>query len=90
MSVGTLTLQDLKDAILNSPDCGPAQKVAFAFANISGNTLLQQARSLVNFCKSYNYLWAVRAVIDLMMQHAFPRYIVMASRPRRSTWDSKS
>ncbi|HKD05864.1 MAG TPA: hypothetical protein VKB79_08175 [Bryobacteraceae bacterium] len=75
-NLGTLTLQNLKDAILNSPDCGPAQQVAFAFANISGNTLVQQAQSLINFCKSYNYFWAVRAVIDLMMQHAFPQYIV--------------
>jgi hypothetical protein len=75
-NLGTLTLDDLKAAILNSPDCGPAQRIAFLFANIGGNTLLEQAQSLINFCKSYNYFWAVRAVIDLMMQTAFPQYIV--------------
>jgi hypothetical protein len=75
-NLGTLTLDDLKNAILNSPDCGLAQKIAFEFANISGNTLIEQAQSLINFCKSYNYYWAVRAVIDLMFQTAFPQYIV--------------
>jgi hypothetical protein len=71
-NLSTLTLSDIKNAILNSPDCGLAQQVAFAFANISGNTLLEQAQSLINFCKSYNYFWAVRAVIDLLMQETYP------------------
>ena len=72
--LSTLTLDELKNAIINSPDCGLPQKIAFQFANISGNTILEQCQSLINFCKSYNYFWAVRAVIDLMMQTAFPQY----------------
>jgi len=78
-NLGTLTLSDLTNAITNSPDCGLPQKAAFWWAEqtgqFGGNTILEQAQSLINFCKGYNYFWAVRAVIDLMMQTAFPQYI---------------
>ncbi len=42
------------------------------FGNIGGASQLQLLQSLINFCKSYNYYWAIRAVIDLAMQGALP------------------
>jgi hypothetical protein len=80
-NLGTLTLADMKNAIESSPDFGFPQKVAFAFANISGDTLPEQAQSLINFCKSYNYYWAVRAVIDMIMQKTFPQYTLDGQPP---------
>ena len=73
-----LTADELKSqattAILSQPECGVPQEVAFAFANISGNTPVEVAQSLIDFCKSYNYFWAVRAVIDLILRDTFPQF----------------
>ena len=77
MNLSTLTPAQLQSqaqtAILSQPECGLWQTIAFSQANISGNTTLEVAQSLINFCKSYNYFWAVRAVIDLIFQANFPQ-----------------
>jgi hypothetical protein len=76
INLSTLTASELQsqaqNAILSQPECGLWQKIAFSKANISGNTTVEVAQSLISFCKSYNYYWAVRAVIDMIFQANFP------------------
>lgn len=71
--MSTLTKDDLVNAIEGSPEWNNlGSKLAFAFANISGSTIIDQAKSLINFCKSYGYFWAIRAVINAILQGSFP------------------
>ena len=71
--LSTLSKDDLINAIKACPEMNNLGSiVAFGFANISGSTIIDQARSLINFCKSYGYFWAIRAVIGFILQESFP------------------
>ena len=71
-NISGVTQDVIKHAILQQPECGPVQELAFATADISGGTQLEQLQSLIDFCKSEGYYWAVRAAIDCIMQLVFP------------------
>src|SRR5262249_37053607 len=62
----------IQSAIERQPEWDAGSAIAFAFANLSGATQLEQLQSLIDFCKSYGYYWAVRAAIDCIMQLVFP------------------
>ena len=63
-------------AITQQPECGPVQAAVFFAAQelgtFNGTTATDSAQKLINFCKQYNYFWAVRAVIDAILQSSFP------------------
>lgn len=67
-----VTKDDFTNAIKGSPDCQLGCYIAFGLSNITGNTILEQAASLITFCEGYGYYWAIRAVVDMILQNAFP------------------
>ena len=64
---------DIQSAITSSPDFQAGAAVVLAFENFQGAfTPPERAIVLINLCQSYNYFWAIRAVIELALQKSFP------------------
>jgi hypothetical protein len=72
-NISDVTQAVIKNAIEQQPEWGPGPELEFAFANLPGATQLEQMQSLIDFCKSHGYYWAVRAAIDCIMQLVFPK-----------------
>jgi hypothetical protein len=75
-SISDVNTDMITNAIKKQPEWDAGSAIAFEgakiFGTISGATLLEQLQSLIDFCKSFGYYWAVRAAIDCIMQLVFP------------------
>jgi len=71
-SISDVTQDVIRNAIQRQPEWGPGPAAAFFLWHPGGATQLEQLQSLIDFCKTYSYYWAVRAAIDCIMQLAFP------------------
>jgi hypothetical protein len=64
---------EIRDAIENSPQAGFHEKANFHFHGPpEEGELLELLQNLLIFCKENNYPWAVRAVINRVMEKTFP------------------
>jgi len=68
----SITQDDITNAVTSSSDFGFWQGAVFAFSNFPGYTQTEEAKELINFCQNYNYYWAIRAVIKLVLDRAYP------------------
>jgi hypothetical protein len=72
-NISGVTQSVIKNAITQQPEWGLGPELEFLHFNPpSGATQLEQMQSLIDFCKSHGYYWAVRAAIDCIMQLVFP------------------
>jgi hypothetical protein len=57
---------------LSRPHAADAFALAQLRGDLGGSAVVEQARNLYAFCKSENYPWALRDVLDLFMSNQFP------------------
>jgi hypothetical protein len=86
----TLKRDDFLGAIHHSADFGVGAWFVFdvlgpLFGGGGGSTIIDQAKSLIDNCKNLGYYWAIRAVIDLILQGSFPLPTTWAPGPQIDT-----